>query len=419
MGRCAPRRPLKVRDLNIESGPGDENATGFIHHARTETESSLKWRRALRLLFTIPRAGRSRVWAIAAWVTLVVCLAGTVSGTATFVANAHESNSASFENSVNQVSSAASLVLGRTQDLATATSAFLSQTPGFSASQFRRWTRAVYRPERFSGVEALFFIRYVRASQLSAYAASVKPKGSFKLEPPGDHPYYCFLPQGDAITTSFAAKGSFANIPVSTFKSSSRLAGVNLCATFAGPLFLASARDDRSAAGLFELSKRSFIVVPVYQRGTTPTGAQARTAEVLGWAGVLFDGRAAAQAAVHGQPHISLALSTRNKEQGSVRVGSVGSLRSHNPYHVTNDLRLENTWVLSVYGTSVSSPVALDTGEALILFGGVLISLMAWALLRLLPTRETRHWRSSNSEPPICTTLRCTIRSPASRTAHW
>ena len=346
-----------------DGGPGE-------HFARRRGRS-----RVLKVLLTISRSGRGRAWAIVAWLTLLAFLAGTVVGAATFVANAHQANSASFDRSVTEVSATASLDLERIEDLAVATAAFVAQSPNFTSADFRLWAGSVYRPGRIPGVSALLFVRYVPAKELSAYASSVKPPGAFKLVPQGRYPYYCFIPEGDAVAPRAVVTKGVPQIPAESLRSSELRASVDLCSTAAGPLLLRAAHQRRAVSGKFVIGgATAFVLVPVFHNGALVKGTASNLDELLGWAGVFFEGNLAARSIATGQSHIGLALSTFNDLQGNVEVGGSGVARKA-PYHATKVLHLESNWSLSVYGTSASNPVVLDLEEALILFGGAAVAL--------------------------------------------
>ena len=115
-----------------------------------------------------------------------------------------------------------------------------------------------------------------------------------------------------------------------------------------------------------------------------------RRSDLLGWTGVLFDVDATLKAALGGFHRAGLVLLAHNVVQHSVVVGQTGMLGRSPAFSQLAHLGAGSAWTLEASWTPTSGLFGLDVQQGAILLGGVLLTLVAWALLRLMPSARDR-----------------------------
>ncbi len=255
-------------------------------------------------------------------------------------------------------------------DLITSIESFLIGNPNPTAAEFTAWTNAVDLLGHNKDLGELGVVNYVTAAQLPAFVrAQSTPSAAFVVSPPGHRTYYCFATMG-------VLRAGFETTP----------RGYNLCASSEGPLIASARTSGLGDVVPLTLGGRKMIAfeTPMYRGGKVPTSLAARAREFV------------AVIALTVEPRIILASALKNYPGTAVnlRYGAhsrplfTSGVAPKSNEHVTETLG--DGWTVEILGHNSNAGFFATSNPSNILFGGIVLSLVASALLFLLGTDRSR-----------------------------
>jgi diguanylate cyclase (GGDEF)-like protein len=287
----------------------------------------------------------------------------------------------SFRFASEEIASSLKLSISHEEDLVVSTSAHVvTSRQARSPLGFDRWLESVEAMRRFPELENIGLTMLVPASQLAKFQGRmlkdpIRPFGSHarsawepEVVPTGARPFYCLASAG-------MARNPQAYMPV----------GLDYCAL--APTLMSDRDTGQANYAPITLEDKTTLGVatPVYATGPPPPTLAARRRAFLGWLGELLVPDVVLRRALEGHPNIAVKFSFSSPvshvafSQGHIR-GSA----------MTDRLYVHTGWTLQTFAPGVSG-VLFDRPQARVrLIGGVLLTLLAGALILLLATGRRR-----------------------------
>jgi diguanylate cyclase (GGDEF)-like protein/PAS domain S-box-containing protein len=331
----------------------------------------------------------------AAWIVLVLGVAMSLAGGATFRADVDRQSRNAFNAEASDVAASLASSLSRMNDLTTTMRTFVATRPSATNRDWSQWYASLDISQRYPSVVTFAYAPVVTADQLPAFIAlsrsdprpGVDQTRPMTIIPPGKRPYYCLVRLG-----SFS--GALSAIPP----------GLDICAVAKGK-FLEIARDTgRLSVTPLVLDGKAVaeILAPVYQGGTVPTTLAARRAKVIGIVGGVFDVEEMLRSALRTHPALSVELLRRDFSQYqkqrpddqwlsgivdrgvTATVGSVGPRQP--PSSLTHDVTVsaDGTWVIRVSGAARTGLWSANQQGLVVLGSGLVVTLLLFSLVTVL-----------------------------------
>ncbi|MDX6471282.1 MAG: hypothetical protein QOK22_98, partial [Gaiellaceae bacterium] len=288
------------------------------------------------------------------------------------------------------------LAIQRENDLLVSASAFMATHPTASNSHFNEWVRAERAFARYPELVALGRIQIVDASDLARWAANARrsaPDGSFRVIPPGRHPFYCFV---DLATTP--PSGTPA-VP----------AGANLCADPGLAAAAIAARDSgRGTYAPFTVGPTVALGVqlPIYRGGGVPNTVAGRRAAFIGILGNSLKPHVILRTALDGRT--GLAVRLRYGQGPSAVTYAIGKA-SRDARSLTVDLH--NGWTIRTSGHVDTASIVSNANALGILGGGISVSLLLGLLLVALTAGRARALRLVGAQTVELTAQAAALRA--------
>jgi CHASE1-domain containing sensor protein len=305
----------------------------------------------------------------------------------------------------NQASLATNVIERRLQryiDLLYGLDALANHEPHLTRLEFHNYVQALDLGQRLPGVQAVEFIRRVRAADREAFISRVRADRSvnvegypeFGLKPPGERPDYWVIDYVEPLAGNEAAFGLDIRQRAGAFQAAERSRDT-ASATFTGKYRLA--QETGSSYGLV-------AYLPVFS-ATSPRDVATRRASLVGFVNVvlrvddLMAGMIAEPAAagmrirMHDRGSL---LSTQPKSETTLFYASPGPYRSDADLSLTEwrprhdqDLGLGGRqWLLELEGAPSTSPF-LRPLPLLVLCAGLVVSLLLYGILRAIASTRT------------------------------
>jgi diguanylate cyclase (GGDEF)-like protein/PAS domain S-box-containing protein len=329
------------------------------------------------------------------WLLLVVGVSGSVIAAAEWRSNSRSDARDAFATQASDVASSVALSLARLDDLTATLSTAMATNPAMTTREWAAWSADLNIPRRYPASLGLAYAQLVRQRDLRAYTAIVTadpPAGSvagapFMVEPPGPRATYCFV----RLRTVHSVLDS---LPI----------GLDLCEV-GGRGFLTKPRDTGEAQVTpVNLGGRSAaaIFTAVYRGGRVPVTVAGRRAHLLGLVGGLFDINKLLGAALtshHGLratlARQDIGISTAAQKAGvhigatfgTTRgpiVGASGMMPAHSVITHTATFNSSGKWTIRVFGSDAAAERRATKQGLLVLAAGLLLTLLAFALVRVL-----------------------------------
>jgi diguanylate cyclase (GGDEF)-like protein len=291
-----------------------------------------------------------------------------------------------------QVSETVQSALQRDADFTAALGALVASRPGMTNAEFQTWYTSFGGDQRHHGGIGFAFVERVPAANLPAFTAlmdadplnGVPRTARFAVAPPGARSEYC-LPRLALVL----------DLPPGAGVTNATLNGFDLCApslgTFVAPLFAASRDKGTLAASNPAVAGISLLLVaPVYATPSVPATLSDRHAQSTGWILASFDASGILGAAEH-RIGISLTLSYTAAGLAPAtiisepRLAGSSALQTH-----TVRFSADGDWTLAVTGSAQASGLSATTQAVLVASVGAGISLLLFALVRLLAGSRRR-----------------------------
>ncbi|MGH9302972.1 MAG: putative bifunctional diguanylate cyclase/phosphodiesterase [Acidimicrobiales bacterium] len=365
-------------------------------------------------------AGREfhRLFGILAVAVLLTGIAASVIGCLAWRSYLQANATRTFDSTAETAAGALSVRLQRDVDLAATAGTLVTTTPSLTNARFATWFRVLGARASYPGSLGLLYIENVRQQQLNGFARQVKQDPPFGLPM---HRPFSILPATSSSPYCLTRAGA-VQARSGTALSLASLAGLlsftqpdlDYCALALGSLLRRSARTGEEAALTLSsvlkraphepgvpklpavlpklLKKKGLIVTmtPIYEGGgAIPSVQSARLSDLKGWILGIYEADSILTPVLRGHPGEAAILSYANPSRSTTVLAVSG--RS-TPGELTRTFRLAATGGWSI---TFSAPPPLlglpanDQGLA-VLSGGLLLSVLLFALIRVLSRSRTR-----------------------------
>jgi diguanylate cyclase (GGDEF)-like protein len=337
------------------------------------------------------RAGARRVvWSRAvAWVVLAAGLAFSAGAAAYRYRGVEAHDTESFRATSGNVQTIVATQLARQDDMLDTFAGMMTALPDMSNAAFAQWYSTARIVERFPGGLGVSYIEVVPADRLAAFTAQqvadpitgLPPTEGFTVYPDRPAAVYCLtrlavwevaevngfvIPAGLDYCAPEIVPGTPSSLP----------AVLDQATVEAAPALVPM--DDLTPGVLAEF-------LPVYGSADVPATAEQRRQQVA----ASFDADALAASAVAGQSDLSVAVD-RSTPDGVEHIASAGNAGRSRTVSTTLPVSDDGAWTVIVTQATTPAGITATAQAAFVLIGGVLTSLLLFALLRVLGTSRER-----------------------------
>jgi len=341
---------------------------------------------------------RGRRWVLAVCAIVLVGVAASVTASLMWHSSVRARERQTFETSAANVSGTLETLLRRDTDFVKSVRAVLTLEPNLSASAFDRWLSLL---ESHQGQPAGFgalIVRSVPAKQLAAFQARRNADPAYRALvgqraesiAPSGRSHYCLLTAGSAdllYDPEVAAllQGDWCD-------PTSLLGGYQHNGTTRAGF--TQAITDSGGYGVYSLTLSSvsslLIEVAAYRQGVPLKSVAQRRAAVLGWVLGSFDVDSLVSASLAGAHHLGITLYHENPGLGPEFIGSAGAGAGHDAFMHDASFRTDGTWIVKVTGTAVADGPSANVQALVVLFGGLVATLLLAALVLVLARSRER-----------------------------
>jgi signal transduction histidine kinase len=379
-------RPEEVRDRPLLGGLSSGEATDRMCVQHIERHVFLQ----------MPGRGKPGVangsrlawngWVAGAGFVVALGVIGSILAASTVARGDGQKAQRAFAASSAGVVSTLRLAIQHEQDLVLNTNAFWVSHPNMSSAVFDKWVQADHVIGRYPELLGLGTLVIVPASGVAAFAArtttgragSPRPRGSFKVMPPGKRPFYCFSDVGARALAGIRSP-----------------AGDDYCAGPVGALLLSVRDSAKETYFPVRLAKTDMLGVeaPAYRGGVIPSTVPARRAAFIGWVGVVLLPKVVLSRAL--AEHRATAATFRfSRGAGPIAFSSGKAPRGAQT--LTTDLH--NGWTVQTSAAVAAGSIFTNGNAFLLLAGGTLLSLLLGLLTAVLATGRARAFRLVNEQ---------------------
>jgi len=303
---------------------------------------------------------------------VVLGAVGSVIGARSIASSTTNRDQKAFNATSQDVASSLKVSIQHVQDLIESTESFLIGNPDATKVQFNQWAARVGVLHRYGDVISVGIIDYVPLARLASFeAAQARRQGTpFTLEPTGRRPFYCFATVGIDRTKSPIIPKDFdvCDNPLGTEITAVRTSGKSAVLPYT-----------ENGVKVFGLE------TPEFSGGVVPRTVAQREAQFVDVIGVLL------------VPHTFLATALVNHSDVAVALHYGGASSSlvftsgdRDAGGLTSVVSLRDGWTLRTFGQPLGLGLFHSEGALLLLFGGILFSLLLGALIFALGTGRAR-----------------------------
>jgi diguanylate cyclase (GGDEF)-like protein len=342
-----------------------------------------------------------RRWMLLACAILVVGLVASFGSALLWRSSAKTRDKQQFQTSSTDVNETLETLLRRDADLVTTLRGVLTMQPHLSSSRFDRWfTQLQGKLREVSGLGTTV-VEAVPEAKLAAFQARRAADPAFRafvggtVVPitPSGRARYCLLSAGGTVTpytpeVGKLVQGDWCNpaSPIGGYQSGATSQAVLLQSVTASGQFLVYPVKIQGVSTLF-------IEAAFYRLGASLQSAAQRRAAVVGWVGSSFDITALIHEAVGDHRGLSVALYHSNPDQPEELLGRVGGTFSAGDLTHATTIQIDGTWRAVVRGAATTSWLSADMQGLLVLVAGGIVSLLLFALVRVLTRSRERALR--------------------------
>jgi diguanylate cyclase (GGDEF)-like protein len=326
-------------------------------------------------------SSRRLTWIV---VSCLLALAGAVASTlgarAVRLSDADKDRLA-FHLAAADITSTLKLAIQHEEDLVVNASAFVSGTPGMTATRFDGWVESVRALRRYPELQNIGLVKRVPAADLKRFEAQLArhpveafgqhrpgPREAFSILPPGPRPVYCFAVAGLSRSLATYLPAGLDYCALEKALESARTTGTTSYAPFMG--------GHGTTLG---------VQTPVYQGGVVPRTVAARKRDFIGWLGELLEPKVVLATALDGHPTTSVTF--RYGSEDSHIVFHAGTGPAHGQ---STTIDLHNGWTVRSTGAAPAAGVLADPHALTLLLGGILLSSLLGLLVFMLGTGRMR-----------------------------
>jgi diguanylate cyclase (GGDEF)-like protein len=341
---------------------------------------------------------------MAAWAILLLGSCCSVVGGSRWASSVNDDARQAFGARASALARAIDLAWEGDIDLTATTRTIIELQPGMGNAGLAHWFAALGASKAYPGAIGASFIARVPRSDLPHWdkvlssALHADPVGLPSVIPAGSRPYYCFetylaYPNGDTQVAPAPGLAAY-------------MARLDWCSTSLGAQYDEAAATGKFSAGSFPVAQMVGLLVDAgaYQLATGPgetylalvtnslvivapvyeKAKQGDAKQLLGWVGNIFDPHE-----IIGASHISIA----GLDVTLARVGPTGVVtplagwrHARGTVSITDHFNFdaEGQWQVDVSGTPVPQGLPAAYQAAVIVLGGLVVSLLIFLLLRVL-----------------------------------
>jgi diguanylate cyclase (GGDEF)-like protein len=303
-----------------------------------------------------------------------------------------------FQTSSTDVNETVETLLRRDADFVTTLRGVLTMQPHLGATRFDQWFSQLQGRQREMSGLGTTVVEAVPAAELVAFQARRASDPAFRafvggsVVPfaPDGRARYCLLSAGGTVTpytreVGRLVQGDWCNpaSPIGGFQDGGILQAHLLQRVTDSGQFLVYPVTIQGVSTLF-------IEAAFYRRGANLQSVVQRRAAVAGWVGSSFGMTALIHEAIGDHHGLSVALYHSNPGQSEQLIANVGTATSAGAFTHEATMQIDGTWRAVVRGSEAASWLSANLQGLLVLIGGVIVSLLLFALVLVL-TRSREH----------------------------
>jgi diguanylate cyclase (GGDEF)-like protein len=335
-----------------------------------------------------PRPTARRRWLLAAWLTLVLGVAASLTAATLWSSSVRAQNKQSFRTAATDVSATLATLLRRDVSVAEALRAAAQMEPKMSPTRFAQWSARLGNIQAQGSSAEVALIDLVPAAKLAAFQARRDANRTFRsvvmdqFAPiaSSGRAHYCVLA---GITAPGGTLGAAVQFLQSDWCNPSSIIGGGPAGTMSQAQVQSAAMD---SGQLFifrtyvQALPATFMEVAVYRRGAPLHTIAERRAATIGWIVSSFDADTALRSAL-GSDKRTLGVSLYHAElhHGTDLVGTAG--RARGGFTATSHLQANSDWIIRIKGSTPLNGPSASTQRLLVLGVGLLISFLIFGLL--------------------------------------
>jgi diguanylate cyclase (GGDEF)-like protein len=334
---------------------------------------------------------------LAAWLTLLLGLIGSITGAALWHASARSHERQAFETTAANVSATLARLIRNNIGVVETLRSDVQMEPGMSPSRFSAWARELEGFQPLARSADLSLIESVPAADLHAFLARRNADPAFRrlsggwIIPVQRHGArrYCLISSGSSPAGGLGAMSEFLQ---GDWCDPASGVGASVLGTV-----MTQAQVQRETAetgrllvfhNIVEGAPIVYAEAAIYRRGAPTATAAQRSAATIGWIMSSFDVHALIGAAIGGTRHIAVAVYHTNPGQAPDLFNTAGRADGH--YSHTLKLYADGPWMIRVTATAATTGLSANAQGVIALVVGALLSLLIFAVLFTLSRSRAR-----------------------------
>jgi diguanylate cyclase (GGDEF)-like protein len=333
---------------------------------------------------------------LAAWLTLLIGVAGSVSVAVLWHSSVRAQNRQTFQTAATNVSATLATLLRRNIAVVEALRAAVQMEPTMGATRFAQWANGLGNIDAQGSHPDVMLIDSVPAARLTRFQAHRDADPAFRrivadnFTPitPSGHSRYCVLAGAIAPGDTLGPEGQFLQgdwCDASTGVGSIRVGSLSQAQVQSGAM---------NSGQLLVLNTdvqgvpTAFVEVAVYRRGVPLRTVAQRRSATLAWISSSFDLRSLIGAAIGNNRDLSVALYHVDPGGRASLVGAGGRARGN--FAHTEELNADGSWLIRIRGSIPLNAPSAHTQELTVLAAGLLVSFLIFAVLFTLARSRAR-----------------------------
>ncbi|HEX3618695.1 MAG TPA: EAL domain-containing protein [Solirubrobacteraceae bacterium] len=333
---------------------------------------------------------------LAAWLTLLLGLIGSVTGATLWHSSAQAHEKQAFDTTATNVSGTLATLIRENVGVVETLRSDFQMEPTMTPTRFTRWAKELEGFQPLARSADLSLIESVPGTQLHAFLARRNADPAFKRLSGGwiipvahGAGRYCLIAAGSSPAGGLGAMSEFLQGNWCNPKSP---VGASILGT---TMTQAEVQNETMNTGsllifhnIVQGAPIVYVEVAIYRRGAPLATVAERRAATVAWIMSSFDPHALIKEALGGTHHLAVAVYHTNPGQSSELFGVAG--RAQGSYKHTLKLNVQSPWMIRVTGSGSVSGLSAETQTLIALVVGVLVSLLIFAVLFTLARSRAR-----------------------------
>ncbi|MGH2859931.1 MAG: putative bifunctional diguanylate cyclase/phosphodiesterase [Solirubrobacteraceae bacterium] len=329
-----------------------------------------------------------RRWMLAAWLTLLLGLIGSVAGAALWHSSVGAHEKQAFETTATNVSATLSTLIRSNIGVVQTLRADYQMEPWMSPTRFTRWARELEGFQPLARSADLSLIASVPEAKLRSFLATRNADPAFHRLAGG---WIVPVTRNGSHRSCLVAAGSYPSGGLGTMSDflqgdwcdpNSPVGASILGTTMTQAQVQRETMDTRRLLIFHNIvagTQLVYVEVAVYRSGMPLDTVAQRRAATIAWIMSSFDVRSLIRAAIGTNHHLKVAVYHTDPGQSPGLYGVAG--HTHGNYTHTLKLNVQGPWMIRVSGSAGVSGLSAGTQELIALIAGVLVSLLMFAVL--------------------------------------